>query len=119
MTWIVNTTPHVITESQIDELKGLLSEAVKEAGGNSRGTTGSNEQQDGLPPSQRVWKFSQTSVIDVPPLVQAELDVLWHEYTESGFGTIKKTQEMYQSGAQAVAAQFITSFLLLAISVII
>ena len=89
MTWIVNTTPHVITETQIAELNGLLSSEVKEAGGNSRGTTGSNEQHNGLPPSQRVWKFSQTSVIDVPPLVQAELDILWHE--ASGFGTIMKT----------------------------
>ena len=37
VTWIVNLTPHVITEEQRDQLLGLLNEDVQAAGGNYRG----------------------------------------------------------------------------------
>lgn len=118
VTWIVNTTPHVITESQIEDLKSMLGQDVQDAGGNARGTTGSNEQHSGLPPSQRVWKFSQTEVIDVPPEVQTELDLLWHEV--AGIGTINiSKQEQSLAGAQTFPTSVITFPVLLAITVII
>lgn len=67
VTWIVNIQPHVITPNQVNDLNALLSPEVRLAGGNNRNITGSNEQHDGLTPSQRVWKFSQTGMLDVPP----------------------------------------------------
>lgn len=36
VTWIVNTRPHVITQTQVDDLKALLSTKVVTDGGNYR-----------------------------------------------------------------------------------
>ena len=36
--WIINMKPHVITQEQIDSIKSLFTEKVKQAGGNNRGT---------------------------------------------------------------------------------